>query len=319
MPPRYLGWAIVAFWLATSGWLFYREILPRFLDDQPTFFQPDYEDEVRVALTRWVVYQDSRKLGSATRPEDRVGSGTTQQQRQGHSFLLSSELKLNKLKVAACRLDTLITSAYEFGLERDLRGLDAKVVLREVAVTEASKGLADKALEAIRQWLPLEASMGGRVRGNEFIPRFELTVRKTQKVALPALDPVRLPAGGSFMNPMHPFDKIHGLSAGKGWRMPLVDPLADALAASLVKAFPPLQWALSNSDVQIRFLDARVRAARLSWEGGEQDCLVIEYTDPRWKNMVAQTWVRASDHRVLRQEAAFLNSRLVMERGPVGK
>jgi hypothetical protein len=119
----------------------------------------------------------------------------------------------------------------------------------------------------------------------------------------------------SFINPMHPLDTIPGLREGTHGRIRVVDPLADAARGFAAKLFPWVK--MVGARMTIEDLDADVSHATLHWGGKDVSCLVIDYRKPGKKLLLARTWVRIGDNRVLRQEAAFKGSRLVMERGQI--
>src|SRR5690606_35614529 len=62
MPPRLAAIAIVVFWLATMGWMFYRETWPHLGADKapPLYF--DMGDEVERHI-RWSIWRDGKNIG----------------------------------------------------------------------------------------------------------------------------------------------------------------------------------------------------------------------------------------------------------------
>src|SRR5207253_2067046 len=57
MPPRWMTWAIVAFWLATTTWLVVREVAPRWRAGEPPPYTIDLTDEVSRQDIHWIVVQ----------------------------------------------------------------------------------------------------------------------------------------------------------------------------------------------------------------------------------------------------------------------
>ena len=96
----------------------------------------------------------------------------------------------------------------------------------------------------------------------------------------------------------------------KRWRMPLVDPLSDALA---VAARDMLKGVIALEAPGERYLDAEVLAEpqTLVWNDRDVPCLVIEF---KGEDLTARTWVRASDGLVLCQEARGHGDHLVLHR-----
>jgi hypothetical protein len=293
MPPRFITWAILLTWLATCGWLFYREILPRFqTDGPPEFFQPNFSDEVRSSALRWVIFQDRKRIGTPAAARDKSGSGTSQfRRRKDRTFELSCEFDFNNQ--VPLRILTLqvwkITSAYRVGLKGELHELAAEMVMEDISEKKPK---------------PVKVTVNGQVEDGQFTPRFRLggwgPLDRTM-----TLPTVAVPANASFLNPMHPLEKVPGLFEGRRWRMPLVDPIGDAVKAWL------------KVDVGMRYLNAEVSSGTLSWEKKDTPCWVIDYREDGRSRIVARTWVRKTDAQVLEQEAEFNGIRLRMVRGPI--
>src|SRR6266540_2009004 len=65
MPSRTLSLVILAFWLTTSGWLFYREFWPRFQQGDSLGDLIDLEDEARSGAVHWLVFKGHEQIGTA--------------------------------------------------------------------------------------------------------------------------------------------------------------------------------------------------------------------------------------------------------------
>src|SRR5262249_55594123 len=143
----------------------------------------------------------------------------------------------------------------------------------------------------------------GTIDGDTFTPRVAGSILGNKP---PKLDPVKVASNGSVLNPMHPLNRLPNLRTGQTWRVPLVDPLADTVAACLpsLDLFGP----------RIEFLNAEVTEDNLTWRGKEVSCLVIEYRAPGKSHPSARTWTRRRDGLVLRQDAEFQGRKLVLER-----
>ncbi len=289
MPPRSFTWAIIVFWLATAGWLFYREFWPRFQADRPPRLAISFADEVRTSSVRWTIYRDKEPIGSPRKvgkDNRHIGSGRTQfRPLKDRTFELSCEFDFNNLDVLG-RPVQKITSSYRVGRKGDLRALDTAV-----------------AIEIDPKMKPLQVGVQGKVENGLFIPRLQTRGLGGAFDRPLELDPVPVATDESFVNPMHPLDTIPGLWAGQRWRQPLVDPLADAVTARFGIAVKP------------QYYEAEVSRATLEPDRQAEDCLVIDYREPGKKKVLARTWVRAADATVQRQEAAFQGTRLVMDRG----
>jgi hypothetical protein len=327
MPPRSFVWAIVVFWLATAGWLFYREFVPRFRANQPPrFYKYDYADEVRNAPLRWFVYKDKRALGAPIKEmEDRIGSGTTQLQRAARAFRVISDFDLPKLELVDPKLVRVvggnfqikvkrIKEMFQVGLEEELQEQAALVVM-EINESKGTKSIIfyqegkvegdsfDSKLQI------LKVKTGGKIEEQVLNARLPLRALPGPDVLTIPLPSVPVSPRQSFLNPMHPLDKVPDLWESQHWQMPLSDPLGDA-----IKSLG--SW----NDIRMRSLFADVTAQTLHRGDHPEECLVIDYRDPSEDHkLVARTWVRKSDHLVLRQEAAYEGTRLVMDRGLISK
>lgn len=286
MPPRYLSLAIVAFWLATMGWLVYRDLWPRLRSGAPPAFAIDLVDEAQqfAQPTRWSVHRKD----SLTGREQRLGRLRTwvEYRAADDTFALQSEM--TNVRLALGFEVARLASTYRVDRDGRLRALEA-VLIGDLGGTKL-----------------LEARLEGQVRDQQFHATFrsdpgvlDQVLGKSELV----LRPVPVSASGSVLNPLHPVNRVAGLRPGMAWRLPLVDPLSDALAATFPGAAPGP-----------RFLDAQVRAEPrpLTWNNQEVACLVIDYH--QGGDTSARTWVRQRDGLVLRQEAHVKGEMLILQR-----
>src|SRR5262249_20252383 len=122
------------------------------------------------------------------------------------------------------------------------------------------------------------------------------------------LPPVSVSSQGSVVMPLHPVGRIGGLKAGQTWRVPVLDPLGEALGSLGGGGAGP-----------VRFLRAAVRprAEVIHWNGADTRCLVIDYEEENQfqdDRTSARTWVREADGLVLKQEAELSGNTWVMTR-----
>jgi hypothetical protein len=311
MPNRWLCLAIVAFWLATTGWLFWTEVLPDLVPGQPPPFTIDLVDEAAAGRSDidWSVYQDGRPTHHArtwTRPfpggadwswlqrrstpdDYELGvemSATARGENEGGGVRI---LHLRSLQLATARGDLLATRT----------GADLSFV---------------NPLQGKRNRLML--GFTGQVREG----RFESDVRATVDSDPPTgaghpieyrFPPVDAPRHGSVLDPRHPMARIRGLRPGQEWRLPMVDPVAAALSAAL--PFNPLGQ-------RERWLTARVRPqteepptpTEPQWKKRRHPlCLVIDYTA---EGVHAHTWVEPTTGLVLLQQAEIDGVDWLMQR-----
>lgn len=286
MPPRYLSLAILGFWLATTGWLVYRDLWPRLRPGDPPPFSIDLADEAQhFALpTRWTIY---RQDGQSDKQE-RLGRLRTwvEYRASDDTFGLHSEME--RVRLALGLEVARLSSSYHVDRDGRLREMYAHLTA---------------SLDGIEV---IQGQLEGQVQGQFF----HATCRSEKGILdrilgkqEVKLTPVPVSASGTILNPLHPVNRIGSLQPGMQWRMPLVDPLTDALAATFPGTHPGP-----------RFLDAQVlpEPKNLTWHGREVACLVIEYS--QGNELSARTWVRQSDGLVLRQEANLQSEKLILQR-----
>jgi hypothetical protein len=295
MPSRFLSLAIVAFWMATTGWWFYREFAVSLWFDEPPPFTIDLADEVRASTGTidWQVFRDDQPVGSNIVRAQKVGTAYTDIRYRIREDLFDLtgkfdfQFPLNKHMDARLQLSSL----YQVTREGNLRWIRAEI--------EATMP------PFLGQSLDIRACMEGPVHSGRFEPELRFQSPWSKEIKL---TPVELSGRGSVLNPMHPVNRIAGLRRGQRWRMPFVDPLSVALADHL----PGL-----GGTSQVRFLDAEVeRIPRsLGWDADVVRCFLIRYYNDE---MTACTWVRESDGVVLQQEvfSSGQGSRLILRRKP---
>jgi hypothetical protein len=305
MPPRAVTAAVVVFWLATSGWYFYREFWPALQAGEAPPYTIDLVDETHQLPNYWDVFQGDKKVGKATTQIN--------YHKEDDSFELYSKLDLKfeiaGLGLALGKLKTDVNSVttYRTTREGDLRGLSADL-------TGSLK------LEHLGLDYTLHGQVTGTVRGGLLHAGGDV-VFLGQKQPL-QFDPVELSGRGTVLNPLHPVKRIAGLVPGRTWQVRLFDPLSLLSGVRLdggdKKADLALQLALQavggNEPGQFTRLTATVlpEPQALDWDNQPVRCLVIEYRGGQ--DMTARTWVRQDDGVVLQQEASFKGDRMLLKR-----
>jgi hypothetical protein len=272
MPLRHHVAAIVLFWVGMTGWMLYRDVWPWLGPGEPPPFSIDLADEVQAVDTRWKVIKDDKEKGYAHTNVRYNGRDDT--------YELNGEFKLwsaGRSGIHAASLaDQVINSMYRVNRQGELRGMEASV---KVTVLKTE----------------VEVVVKGRVEERKFLSHIEVKGLNYRE----DLPPVDVSTRGSVLNPLQPLNRLPGLRKGQRWRMPLVDPLADALAAH------PLAKTFQGKTPDLRSLDARVlpQVQMLEWghKGAEVPCLVVEYSGG---DVSARTWVRETDGLVLQQEVS---------------
>ena len=124
-------------------------------------------------------------------------------------------------------------------------------------------------------------------------------------------DPVPVPKGLP-LNPLQPVNRIANVSGGQEWVVYESNPMQEAVGSLLRKKLAEFGLRLPEEKKKDSLV-AKVSGTPqpLTWRGEEVMCWVIEY---RRAEPVARTWVRATDGKVLRQEAFEKGESLVFER-----
>ncbi len=342
MPSRWVCWLIIASWLASMSWLFYREIWPWLQPNIPPPYIIDLVDEARrehQPKNHWNVYLErDRPIPRLTHTRAAtmlalLGVGPALQPASaGVAVNLYSLTHQQRGFVATTWVDYRDkTDDFAFTMELkppslgSTRRLDLGTVQLELMnsrfcvnrMGQLTEMDVDFRFDASLLSVPLRGAgveMHGKVVEDWF--------RATYKVTLPKLlllqggmpqvlegetKPVKLSQNGSILLPLHPVNRIRGLRLGQRWRMPLVNPLEEVLAQSSL---------LPVSQKEPRFLNAQVLPNLQLLPDTEEAvrCLVIEYED---EELQPRTWVQETTGLVLRQEAAGGGQRLIMQRDPI--
>lgn len=293
MPRWPVSLAIVAFWLAVTGWLIARDVWPALTAGEAPPFTIDLADEAQMHATRirWIM------LRGDSASESKIGRAWTwvKYHPDDDTFEMNEvieELKLSKglVTVKVPRMH----SAYRVTADGDLRSMSVHV--------EAGMRVSGKTV------LDLTADIAGDVHDGQYWPKCHIESSAWDPLD-PEMKPVPVARNGAVLNPLHPVNRIAGLKPSQRWRMPVVDPLGDALSAKANEFLPAAQPGP-------RVLDAEVlrEPKILVWEKREIACLVIQY---RGEDVTARTWVRQRDGLVVRQEAVQLGERVVLQRESV--
>jgi hypothetical protein len=238
MPSRSLSLAILAFWLATMGWMFVREFWPRSLQPDSSLADLiDLEDEANSLPAHWLVFKGNERIGTAR-------SEAKYRQMDG-TYELHVEYRFDKWSILIVAIHKM-TSMERITAQGALRETTGKVV--------ASVG-----------GLRLEISAGGVVQDGELRPH--LQVRPVQAM-LPLLQPkpMRVSEEESVLNPMQPFHRLHNLYEGRKGQM--------ALANQLANAVPDI---LPKEDGWTGMLDVTVHGEAFVWNDRKVPCWLISY------------------------------------------
>jgi hypothetical protein len=282
MPSKSITAAIVVFWLATTGWLLYREFAPRFSSGAPPPFTIDLTDEVGKNTVNWWVVQNDEK----------VGDGFTQIIRHpDRTYEFLADFRLNEFAL--------------LGMKPKLKILGAYRITEDGNLTQAAANLKAEFPE-----VPLapriEFDFAGAVRDRKLHPEIKLLVNGANVNPF-APEPIPVAESGRILNPMHLVHKISGLREGQTWMIPLMDPFK-ALPSALSDNLP-------GKNLRIDQVQAEVTTAPLDWNRVETLCFKIEYRRPGEK-VIAATWVRRRDGLVLQQWASYEGIEYTLVRVP---
>jgi hypothetical protein len=311
MPARHYIAAIILFWVATAGWLFYREFWPALRPGEPPPFNVDLVDEARQMPIQWTIHRGPE--------EEKIGFATTRVQyhENDDTFDLQGDYRIDLKAGNVGKITAHSTSIYRVTRDSELRSItaDARLTL-EPAPTWPEK-------------LRIEGHVEGPVRDGAFLPEGHVQLVVNDKVTWRRrllLEPVPVEGRGSVLDPLHPVNRIPGLRGGQHWRVPHFDPIAITLSGArfegksnevgaLFQIALELFAASLKEKAMFPDLDAEVERepAVLAWGGRIESCRVIHF---RGHDLTATTWVRESDDLVLQQEATVMGDRLVLKRNP---
>jgi hypothetical protein len=281
MPSRPIVLAVLGFWLAANGWLFYREIWPRLRPGEPPAYSIDLAEEAGGGSIAWDVLHNNKRIGTAITKVVYDDKGKTYDLVCDYTYEKDKGLPIMAL-------------------------LWVKKMSSTLRVTRQGQLRQARVNVSLRGWTgPAEMKLEADIDRGLLTPRLELRAGAGLLEHKLKLEPVEVSESGNILNPMHPLSKVMNLREGQNWRLPDVDPLKTA-AAALGKQFTGQAFTFPP-------LFAEVRATSLMWAGRPADCWLIEYHEAG-KKVTARTWVRKADALVLRQEALHQGTHLVLQR-----
>lgn len=286
MPSRVVAAGIVAFWLATTGLVFHRDVWPRLFASGPPPVAIDLADEARQNVPAdWSLYRNGVRSGKLT----------------------------TRMKYLDAEDAFQFTYRYlDLRLEQSGVTVAMPEAVSEVRMTRAGRLKAETMTGTVKAGVGglnvLEATIEvrGVVENGMLTGRAE--VKSNWKNIAGDLEPVPVPPESQPMNPMQPVNRLKHVRGGQKWVVHESNPLQEALGKLLQKIGP-----LAGEAKQKQLLVAKVGDApqTLRWQDQDVECWVIEY---RREEVVARTWVRVSDGKVLRQEASEKGEALAFER-----
>jgi hypothetical protein len=294
MPSRPVTVAVVLFWLASVGWVGYRDVWPRLAASGPPPIAVDLGDEAsQLVPVRWQVLRGDQKVGRLTTRMTYVDADDTF--RLTHQYAnLTFDFGRARVVFPAVTLTTRVTRA---GALRE-QGMAGKLVVQVQSGTEFVT-VADA-----------RAVVEGEVRGGVFHGRCDIDSPLLK--AKRDLDPVPVP-DGQALSPMQPVGRIANVRAGQRWVVHEINPLRDAMGALMKGVVGEHGFGLPDEKPEPFVATVGDRPEPLAWGRDKEEvpCWVIDY---RGNGSRVRTWVRADDGRVLRQEAARDGESIALER-----
>ena len=298
MPSRPVVVLILAFWTATLGFVFYRDLWPRLAASGPPPIAVDLADEAsQFVPVRWTVLRGDEKVGRLTTRMAYVDADDT--------FAFTHKYSQVQFDFSGARVVipdlTTTTRVTRAGTLRE-QSLEGKLVV-QLERRASGEATYDTLAEA-------RVKVEGRVENGVFVGRCDLvsplfTVSRD-------LDPVPVP-DGQALSPLQPLNRIANIRPGQRWVVHEVDPLGEALAALFQEQLGKHGFGLPERKREALIAEVQPTQQSLVWGKGrdEVSCWVIEY---RGDEARARTWVRVSDGKVLRQEAFGMGERIALER-----
>ncbi len=289
MPSRFAVAGIVAFWLATTAYIAYRDVWPRVFATGPPPVTIELADEAKQNVpARWALYRGKEKIGRLTTLMKYHDKDDAFQFTYRYSHLRLEQGGIT-LEVPDATSDVRMTRAGDLR-EQTLNGKIA--VLAGKTKFEGTINVHGVVTDGVLTGRGEVQSTFGDLSGD--------------------LNPVAVKRGQP-LNPLQPVNRIANVRGGQQWVVseynPLQEALADLIRKQLAKSGLPFGDA-KPKDSLIAEVGGETRD--LTWQNQEVACWVIEYR--RKEDAIARTWVRATDGKVLRQEAFESGETLVFER-----
>ncbi|MDY3560790.1 hypothetical protein R5W23_002036 [Gemmata sp. JC673] len=279
MPPRIAVAGIVAFWIATTGYVAYRDVWPRLFASGPPPVAIELADEAKQNVpAKWTLYRNGQPIGKLT----------TLMKYHDATDEFQFTYRYSKLR-----------------LEQGGVALEVPDATSDVRMTRAGD-FKEQALSGKLEVVAGKSRFGGQIDVRGTVSGGTLTGHGSVKSSFgdfeADLEPVPV-RQGQPLNPLQPVNRIAGIHGGmRSWVVheynPLQDALADLIRKQLAKSGLPLGAAKPKEPLLAEVAgEPRV----LSWQNQDIPCWVIEYR--RKEDAIARTWVQVRDGKVLRQEA----------------
>ncbi|MDB5306364.1 MAG: hypothetical protein JWO38_566 [Gemmataceae bacterium] len=296
MPSRPAVASILVLWFATLGFAFYRDVWPRIAASGPPPIAVDLSDEAsQFVPVRWQVFRGDQKVGRLSTRMTHVDADDTFLFTHQYTHL---QFDFSGVRIVVPELTTTTRLTRSGALQEQT--MDGRLVV-QIARRQKSEPAYDVLAEG-------QAKVDGRVENGVFLGRCSIvspifTVKSD-------LDPVPVPSGQA-LNPLQPVNRIANVRPGQRWIVHEINPLEEAAAALFKEKLGAYGLRLPDRVREPLIAEVRSTEESLGWRGETVPCRVIDYRNGKAR---AETWVRVSDGKVLRQEAFGEGERLALER-----
>jgi hypothetical protein len=302
MPSRLTIVCIILFWVGAVTWLFFRDILPRLLSNEPTFFIITKADEFPTGMDvhpsiGWLVTRNDRVEYNLTTAVSYSRRDDVFQFRGNLAPIHKDAEPLGPIADHAAPLETIRAMDNVYIVERTGRLVSLRLN------TAYTIPLPDHAKES-----PLEVrvDLSGEPVHGKLSPVVQIKLAGLAIAETIELEPVELSRQGFILNPLHPLDHITELHPGQTWNGPVIDPfcLGSLVGMTFDKEWRATVQALHEKANPLQLLPARVQPVEdeISWLNDDVPCRVIEY-GTEGSLIWVRIWVRSRDGLVLKQQA----------------
>ena len=293
MPSRPVVALVFALWIATLGFAFYRDVWPRLAAAGPPPIAVDLTDEAsQFVPVRWQLYRNDAKAGRLTTQMTHVDADDTFQFTH-HYTKLEFDFSGIRIYIPDLTTTTRLTRA---GALRE-QAMDGRMAVQVVRRDGVADTLADG-----------QAKVTGRVENGVF--RGRCSVVSSLLSVDHALDPIPVPSGQA-VNPLQPVNRIANVRPGQRWVVHEINPVDEAVAALVKDRLGKYGLSLPTRPREPLLAEVRSAPEVREWGGADVPCYVIDYRDGKAR---AETWVRVSDGKVIRQEAFGEGERIALVR-----
>jgi hypothetical protein len=299
MPSRPAVAVILAFWLATLAFSFHRDVWPLLFASGPPPIAVDLEDEARssgkAVGIQWRLLRGDQRVGRLTTKMAHLDDDTFRFTNMYSDVRLDFAALGGKVRV---QLDRVVTTT-RVSRAGDLleQTMDGNLKLQT-----GGRGGFITIAEA-------DAKVEGRVADGRLVGHCDL--KSPLGNINRDLEPVPVPSGHA-LNPLQPVSRLANVRPGRRWVVQEVNPLDEALAILIKGKFAEHGFNLPERTREPLIAEVLPTQETTRWNDADVSCWVIEY---RGGEARARTWVRASDGKVLRQEAELMGEKLTIERG----